>query len=388
MTLRFAASSGWSARRGSPGPSDAHPDRHRVLPLPSHRIRTRQDLWTVSERRGGSDRSVDGGAGTSHERPVAVTIRPMPPLAGIVHEALFTQSVGQEVAITPCGLRQPRSVKWARPEDQPVTVRLCGPHPDVGASPRSRSNPYTTSLDATLRTAHTHHPIEAAPISPETDSHKRVHPDHRWHNVGSHSHRITGSHMTRYNTASCLAPAGPGRSGPSGLECGCGVGTHCRQIQEAGLPALEQAQADLDQGQRVASSWLPRPRTRPGGHAMSPQLNQLPALPNTAAGAFSHTSGTPAGYAPASTPSSPTRAPLRLHVRHLRRHLGPCPGTLQRAPPRRSERETGRPVGHGRVCAPSVNSSATWPRPGRGTASSWAGRGAPSPGHGRVSDFV
>ncbi|MGW4823435.1 hypothetical protein ACWEP4_31890 [Streptomyces sp. NPDC004227] len=35
------------------------------------------------------------------------------------------------------------------PEDQPVAVRLCGPHPDAGANPRIRSNPYTTSLDAT-----------------------------------------------------------------------------------------------------------------------------------------------------------------------------------------------------------------------------------------------
>ncbi|WP_159032896.1 hypothetical protein [Streptomyces fodineus] len=36
-------------------------------------------------------------------------------------------------------------------EDQPVAVHLCGPHPDAGANPRIRSNPYTTSLDATVR---------------------------------------------------------------------------------------------------------------------------------------------------------------------------------------------------------------------------------------------
>ncbi|MFB8177725.1 hypothetical protein ACFC8N_17010 [Streptomyces sp. NPDC055966] len=34
-------------------------------------------------------------------------------------------------------------------EDQPVAVRLCGPHPDAGANPRIRSNPYTISMDAT-----------------------------------------------------------------------------------------------------------------------------------------------------------------------------------------------------------------------------------------------
>src|SRR5690349_24170378 len=34
-------------------------------------------------------------------------------------------------------------------EDQPVAVHLCGHHPDAGANPRIRSNPYTTSLDAT-----------------------------------------------------------------------------------------------------------------------------------------------------------------------------------------------------------------------------------------------
>ncbi|WP_030808699.1 hypothetical protein [Streptomyces sp. NRRL S-337] len=33
-------------------------------------------------------------------------------------------------------------------EDQPVAVHLCGHHPDAGANPRIRSNPYTTSLDA------------------------------------------------------------------------------------------------------------------------------------------------------------------------------------------------------------------------------------------------
>src|SRR5690242_14467957 len=37
-------------------------------------------------------------------------------------------------------------------EDQPVAVRLCGPHPNAGANPRIRSNPYTTSLDATHTT--------------------------------------------------------------------------------------------------------------------------------------------------------------------------------------------------------------------------------------------
>lgn len=31
-----------------------------------------------------------------------------------------------------------------------MAVRLCGPHPDAGANPRIRSNPYTTSLDATV----------------------------------------------------------------------------------------------------------------------------------------------------------------------------------------------------------------------------------------------
>jgi hypothetical protein len=34
-------------------------------------------------------------------------------------------------------------------EDQPVAVHLCGHHPDAGANPRIRSNPYTTSQDAT-----------------------------------------------------------------------------------------------------------------------------------------------------------------------------------------------------------------------------------------------
>ncbi|MFJ8540324.1 hypothetical protein ACIREI_44630, partial [Streptomyces sp. NPDC093591] len=32
----------------------------------------------------------------------------------------------------------------------PVAVHLCGHHPDAGANPRIRSNPYTISLDATL----------------------------------------------------------------------------------------------------------------------------------------------------------------------------------------------------------------------------------------------
>ncbi|MFE7274407.1 hypothetical protein, partial [Streptomyces sp. NPDC057623] len=32
----------------------------------------------------------------------------------------------------------------------PVAVQLCGHHPDAGANPRIRSNPYTTSLDATV----------------------------------------------------------------------------------------------------------------------------------------------------------------------------------------------------------------------------------------------
>src|SRR3954454_15846268 len=40
-------------------------------------------------------------------------------------------------------------------EDQPVAVHLCGHHPDAGANPRIRSNPYTTSLDATVRPART-----------------------------------------------------------------------------------------------------------------------------------------------------------------------------------------------------------------------------------------
>ncbi|MET8406434.1 hypothetical protein ABZV53_46485, partial [Streptomyces sp900116325] len=31
----------------------------------------------------------------------------------------------------------------------PVAVHLCGHHPDAEANPRIRSNPYTTSLDAT-----------------------------------------------------------------------------------------------------------------------------------------------------------------------------------------------------------------------------------------------
>ncbi|MFD3843735.1 hypothetical protein ACFWWC_47260, partial [Streptomyces sp. NPDC058642] len=31
----------------------------------------------------------------------------------------------------------------------PVAVHLCGHHPDAGANPRIRSNPYTISLDAT-----------------------------------------------------------------------------------------------------------------------------------------------------------------------------------------------------------------------------------------------
>ncbi len=35
-------------------------------------------------------------------------------------------------------------------EDQPVAVRLCGPHSEAGANPGFRSNPYTTSQDATL----------------------------------------------------------------------------------------------------------------------------------------------------------------------------------------------------------------------------------------------
>ncbi|MEU5092943.1 hypothetical protein [Streptomyces sp. NPDC021356] len=30
-----------------------------------------------------------------------------------------------------------------------MAVHLCGHHPDAGANPRIRSNPYTTSLDAT-----------------------------------------------------------------------------------------------------------------------------------------------------------------------------------------------------------------------------------------------
>ncbi|MFE4723782.1 hypothetical protein ACFRLW_47010, partial [Streptomyces sp. NPDC056728] len=34
-------------------------------------------------------------------------------------------------------------------EDQPVAVHLCGHQPEAGANPRIRSNPYTTSLDAT-----------------------------------------------------------------------------------------------------------------------------------------------------------------------------------------------------------------------------------------------
>lgn len=36
-------------------------------------------------------------------------------------------------------------------EDQPVAVRICGPHPDAGANLRIRSNPYATSIDATVR---------------------------------------------------------------------------------------------------------------------------------------------------------------------------------------------------------------------------------------------
>ncbi|MGW1811495.1 hypothetical protein [Streptomyces sp. NPDC002078] len=38
-------------------------------------------------------------------------------------------------------------------EDQPVAVHLCGHHPDAGANPRIRSNPYTISMDATGRDA-------------------------------------------------------------------------------------------------------------------------------------------------------------------------------------------------------------------------------------------
>jgi hypothetical protein len=38
-------------------------------------------------------------------------------------------------------------------EDQPVAVQLCGHHPDAGANPRIRSNPYTISMDATARRA-------------------------------------------------------------------------------------------------------------------------------------------------------------------------------------------------------------------------------------------
>nr|WP_241757069.1 winged helix-turn-helix transcriptional regulator [Streptomyces sp. WAC00263] len=36
-------------------------------------------------------------------------------------------------------------------EDQPVAVHLCGHHPDAGANPRIRSNPYTTSLGRNRR---------------------------------------------------------------------------------------------------------------------------------------------------------------------------------------------------------------------------------------------
>ncbi len=52
-------------------------------------------------------------------------------------------------------------------EDQPVAVHLCGHHPDAGANPRIRSNPYTTSQDATpsvrprLGAADAHHHRDA-----------------------------------------------------------------------------------------------------------------------------------------------------------------------------------------------------------------------------------